>query len=395
MKIFKELVKRILKKFGFSLKIYSEFNLEQINFSTLGFKKSKNFIFKSYRTKEGKEYKLFKNYRYNLKRAYLSYPSIKNLFFLSSKIKNNKKLKHDVLSFIGTETLTCPISEIKLYADNEIKKYPDLFLEKNNKFFPKIDEKKFFLNLQSQIRWTKNYLSTFGLKKSKMKILEVGPGTGMLSISLSALGHEVTGIDKNYFEEDLYSRILRENYQSLARTKVNFVDGDITRYKKFKNNYFDLILSISVLEHIKNFPLLISKFKNILHKDGFLLHKYAHFWSEEGAHSLGNLDAPWLHTIIKGDELKRYLKTIRPYEYKMCMNWINNCLNRKINSAYVQRELGKNKFSILYWNESKNHKKRLQNLRPEIINEILYRNPEISLSDLICSDTTFLSSNIK
>ena len=77
------------------------------------------------------------------------------------------------------------------------------------------------------------------------------------------------------------------------------------------------------------------------------------------------------------------------------MNWINNCLNKKINSAYVQRELGKNKFSILYWNESKNHKKRLQNLRPEIINEILYRNPQIGLSDLICSDTTFLSSNIK
>ena len=48
--------------------------------------------------------------------------------------------------------------------------------------------------------------------------------------------------------------------------------------------------------------------KNLLKKDGVLLHRYGHFWSEEGAHSLGNLDSPWLHTIIKENELVRYLR---------------------------------------------------------------------------------------
>ena len=73
--------------------------------------------------------------------------------------------------------------------------------------------------------------------------------------------------------------------------------------------------------------------KEILHKSGFLLHRYGHFWSEEGAHSLGNLDAPWLHAILKMNEIERYLKLIRPYEYKFCTDWIKNCLNKEINSA--------------------------------------------------------------
>lgn len=69
-------------------------------------------------------------------------------------------------------------------------------------------------------------------------------------------------------------------------------------------------------------------------------------------------------------------------------------LNTKINSSYVQRNLVNKGFSIESWMESKNHKHRLKYLDSNLINEILKANSEINLSDLFCSDTTFLAKNI-
>lgn len=395
MKFIKEQIKKILRFFGFALKEYSDFDLEQLNFNTLNFKTNKKLVLMKYKTKEGKEFILFKNYRYGLKRSYLSYPSIRNLLYLSNNIKSNKKIKSKLKEFIGTHTLTCPIKEIDNYANEIIIKYSDFFIESNNSFFPQINEHEFFINLKKQLKWTQSYLNMYGLNKKRMKILEIGPGSGMLSISLSLLGHEVIGIDKNYYKEDSYPQIRRKIYKKLSGSKVNFIDDDILTFNKFNKNHFDLVLSISVLEHIKNFPLLLDRLKKILDKNGFLLHRYGHYWSEEGAHSLGNLDSPWLHAILKINEIERYLKVVRPYEYKVCLEWIKKCLNKKINSSYVQKELVKRKFSILSWHESKNFKNRLNYLDPKIINQVLNNNPQLSLSDLLCSDTTFLSSNSK
>lgn len=395
MKFIKKQIKKILKFLGFTLKKYSDFDLEQLNFNSLNFTANKKLVLMKYKTKEGKEFILYKNYRYGLKRSYLSYPSIRNLLYLSNNIKSNKKIKSKLKEFIGTHTLTYPIKEIDNYANEIITKYSDFFIESNNSFFPKINEHEFFINLKKQLKWTKSYLKMYNLNKKKMKILEVGPGSGMLSISLSLLGHEVIGIDKNYYKEDSYPQIRRKIYQKLSGSKVSFIDDDILTFNKFNKNYFDLVLSISVLEHIKDFPLLLDRLKKILDKNGFLLHRYGHYWSEEGAHSLGNLDAPWLHAILKINEIERYLKIVRPYEYKVCLEWIKKCLNKKINSSYVQKELVKRKFSILSWHESKNFKNRLNYLDPKIINQVLNNNPQLSLSDLLCSDTTFLSSNLK
>ena len=180
MKIIKDLIKIILKFFGLKLKEYSEYNLEQLNFSTLNFSKNNDFFLRKYKTKSGKVFDLYKNYRYSLKKSYLSYPPLRNLFYLSNKIKHNKKIKNKLKEFIGSHTLTCPLSEIILYSNEIISNYSDFFIEKNNNFFPKINEKNFLFKLKKQIDWTKNYLKMYGLNNKRMKILEVGPGTGML-----------------------------------------------------------------------------------------------------------------------------------------------------------------------------------------------------------------------
>ena len=269
MKIIKDKIKKIFKFFGFILKEYSEYNLEQLNFSALNFPKNNDFFLRKYKTRSGKEFNLYKNYRYSLKKSYLSYPPLRNLFHLSNNIKHNKKIKNKLKEFIGSHTLTCPLSEIITYTNEIISNYSDFFIQKNNIFYPKINKKDFLFNLKKQTEWTKYYLKIYGLNNKRMKILEVGPGSGMFSISLSLLGHQVIGIDKNYYKHDKYPQILRGLYNKFSGAKVNFIDADIHKFKNFNNNYFDLIVSISVLEHVKDFPLLLNKFKKILHKKWF------------------------------------------------------------------------------------------------------------------------------
>ena len=394
MRIIKKHIQKILKFFGFKIIPYDKSNLTQLNLDLKDLPKNKDIILKSYISTDRKIFPIYRDYRYGLKKSYLSYSAIKNLFYLSKMINRNKKIQKNLNDFIGTHTLTCPINEINDYSNKIIRNYSDFFVLNNEKFIPKVNESEFFKQLKNYIKWTKRYLSFYKLK-SKLKILEVGCGTGMLSNSLSLLGHEVHAIDKNYHNIDFSSEYLRMKFSKMSGAKVNYVDGDITKYDKFNNNYFDLIISISVLEHIKNLPLSFEKMKNLLKKDGVLLHRYGHFWSEEGAHSLGNLDSPWLHTIIKENELVRYLRKVRPFEYKFCLNWYKKCLNTKINSSYVQKELAKKDFLILDWKETKNNKDRLRYLDGKLINQILQENPQISISDLLCSDTTFLARKSK
>ena len=116
-----------------------------------------------------------------------------------------------------------------------------------------------FLNSLKIILNGRKVILVFIKLKSKLKILEVGCGTGMLSNSLSLLGHEVHAIDKNYHNIDFFLRVFKNEIFKNVWCKVNYVDGDITKYDKFNNNYFDLIISISVLEHIKNLPLSFEK----------------------------------------------------------------------------------------------------------------------------------------
>ena len=67
MKFIKKQIKKILKFLGFTLKKYSDFDLEQLNFNSLNFTANKKLVLMKYKTKEGKEFILYKNYRYGLK----------------------------------------------------------------------------------------------------------------------------------------------------------------------------------------------------------------------------------------------------------------------------------------------------------------------------------------
>lgn len=75
------------------------------------------------------------------------------------------------------------------------------------------------------------------------KILEAGCGIGRWIIPLSDKGYNVTGIEI----EKAALEVISQNY---SNEKLSLVHGDIFNMP-FKNNSFDIILSLGVLEHFE------------------------------------------------------------------------------------------------------------------------------------------------
>lgn len=109
-------------------------------------------------------------------------------------------------------------------------------------------------------QWTLNQFKEF----LKGKILEVGCGIGNFTKSLLEYG-EVYGIDirKDYVEK---------TEKILSKSNVRIGLGDIEKGKYFfKNEKFDTVVCINVLEHIKQDDLVINNMYKILNKEGYLV----------------------------------------------------------------------------------------------------------------------------
>lgn len=113
---------------------------------------------------------------------------------------------------------------------------------------------------------TLNTILKFTNKKSN--ILDIGCGTGMYSIELSKLGHNVIGTD---FSKDMIikSKINAKNNKSKARFLVHDVEKPLP--KSISNIKFDLILFNSSWEFIPNPTLALKNLKSNLKDNGTIL----------------------------------------------------------------------------------------------------------------------------
>ena len=109
-------------------------------------------------------------------------------------------------------------------------------------------------------RSSKSYLIKLINSKKKLKILDVGCGTGINSILLNSLGHEVIGVDLSSEAIKKYKKRGFKGYHMDPSKKINF-----------KDNYFDLIFASEVLEHIVDTNTFLSNLKKKLKSDGRLL----------------------------------------------------------------------------------------------------------------------------
>ena len=113
-----------------------------------------------------------------------------------------------------------------------------------------------------------NIIKSFGLKQdgkilSKIKILDIGCGGGLLSEPMSRLGAEVYGIDAS-----------KKNIE-VAKIHAKKSGLNIKYYcsspEKFKKDLkFDVILNMEIIEHVEDVALFLEACSKLLKKDGIM-----------------------------------------------------------------------------------------------------------------------------
>ncbi len=96
-------------------------------------------------------------------------------------------------------------------------------------------------------------------KETKLKILNVGCGAGFLSERLKKLGHFVVSIDVN----DLAIEYAK-------RKNIDIIKAD-AKILPFKDEVFDIVLCIDVLEHIREDEIVLKSINRVLKRRGRLL----------------------------------------------------------------------------------------------------------------------------
>ena len=98
----------------------------------------------------------------------------------------------------------------------------------------------------------------------KLKILDIGCGGGLLCEPLSRLGATITGIDasKNNIEvAKLHAKEMNLNIEYIHGAPEN---------SDLKNNTYDAVLCMEIVEHVKDVNLFIEKCSKLIKKNGIM-----------------------------------------------------------------------------------------------------------------------------
>lgn len=144
-------------------------------------------------------------------------------------------------------------------------------------YYNKFNEEKRLNSRHGQVefRVTMHYLHQYlqmledsGKKKSEIRILDVGAGTGRYAIPLSEEGYDVTAVEP-----------VHHNLGRLKQNgpRVKAYEGRAQKLKRFGENEFDIVLFFGPLYHLKEKELrmaAILEAKRVLKPEGHLFISY-------------------------------------------------------------------------------------------------------------------------
>lgn len=95
-------------------------------------------------------------------------------------------------------------------------------------------------------------------KEEKGKVLDIGCGNGDYSFRLKNLGFEVVALD---IDEERFK----------YKDEIEFCKCDITKGLPFSDNYFDYVIFLEVIEHLRNPYFVVGEISRILKPKGILI----------------------------------------------------------------------------------------------------------------------------
>lgn len=98
-----------------------------------------------------------------------------------------------------------------------------------------------------------------------LRLLDIGCGGGILSVPMSRLGACVTGIDPSAKNIKVAKQYVKEN-----RVKVDFKCSTVQALIKNKQEKFDIVLNMEVVEHVDNIEDFLLESCKLLKKDGIM-----------------------------------------------------------------------------------------------------------------------------
>lgn len=122
------------------------------------------------------------------------------------------------------------------------------------------DYERFYAIHSEIMRSSKVYTLNLLPRENHLKVLDIGCGTGINSLIIRDLGHEVVGLELSKAALRAY---LDKGFEGL--------NADIETNLPFLDDVFDLIFASEVIEHIFNFELLLNEAFRVLKPGGILI----------------------------------------------------------------------------------------------------------------------------
>jgi len=178
--------------------------------------------------------------------------------------KNRFTIVNGIPNFFKDDNETLSLTQSKFYNEIKFPNYDSIddfgsLLEKSEKstFFKKLDKE----------------IAMFS------KVLEVGCGTGQLSLFLSRYQRQIFSIDLSMGSLELGENFRKKNnIENLFFLKMSLFN------LFFKEEFFDVIISNGVLHHTENPKLAFMELTKYLKKDGYIIiglyHRYGRIYTK-------------------------------------------------------------------------------------------------------------------
>ena len=353
-------------------------------------------------TADGRQIPVYPHYRYSIKGGWQYF---RPLFLLAQLCRKNlvsEQEKQFLKKCIGQRTITMPLEKVEERLRPNIKKLEHLFIPESLAggitpvLAPDVDQVRQDIDNLAQAHESMfKMLDRMGVYpvKSGVKVLEIGfIGGGYSIFAFERLGFNSCGVD-NQYGGLAKGNPLPRYLSGLIDSKAGFFSGDITQKTRFEDESFDIIFSVSVLEHIQDYRGAYKEMYRILKPDGVIIHDYGSFYSLNGGHALGILDSPWAHVRLSQKDYLRYVEQLRPFEAEEAKNWILKALN-PCSISKMQEYLITEGFNIKLWKGGLG-KHRLSGFSPEILEDSFRLNPGITLEDLAFGNIFFVAGKVK